>query len=336
MSKTRTFPGVALLLISCLFPASDARAWNATGHQVIAEIAWRNLTPAVRDKVLTLLKQHPHFAKRLDSADPNSEPVDYALRVFQRAATWPDLIRSPRGDERDYHHPAWHYVDFPIIPEGTDREKLTLPPTSEKLEPGKPPENILQALEWCQERLKDPEAPAAEKAIALAWLEHLVGDIHQPCHAVGLFSNDYPAGDKGGNLFMVKYHGSVTNLHKFWDELLGGYMSFKLIDAIADKVIEEHPRASLEKELAATKPTDWAAESFAMARDIVYGGGKLKGVTAAASTADKGATTPELPENYDKTARDAAHLRVALAGYRLANLINAIFVEPAAGAEHQK
>src|SRR3954471_1267727 len=71
MSKTRTFPGVALLLIALLFPAANARAWNASGHQVIAEIAWRNLTPAVRDKVLTLLKQHPHFAKRLDSTEPN-------------------------------------------------------------------------------------------------------------------------------------------------------------------------------------------------------------------------------------------------------------------------
>jgi len=68
MSKVRTFPGVALILIAVLFPTDDACAWNATGHQVIAEIAWRNLTPAVRDKVLTLLKQHPHFAKRLDSS----------------------------------------------------------------------------------------------------------------------------------------------------------------------------------------------------------------------------------------------------------------------------
>ena len=335
MLKHRTPAGVLILLT--LIVASDARAWNSTGHQVIAEIAWRNLTPAARAKVLALLKEHPHFARRLDSPEPNSEPVDYALRVFQRAATWPDMMRSARADEKEYHHSAWHYVDFPIIPEGTDREKLTLPPTSDKLEPGKPPENILQALEWSQQRLKNPDAPAAEKAVALAWLEHLVGDIHQPCHAVGLFSKDYPAGDRGGNLFMVKYHGNVTNLHTFWDDLLGGYMSFKLIDAVTDKVVEEHPRPSLEKELAVTKPTDWAAESFALARDVVYGGGKLKGVTRDASTADKGATTPDLPEGYDKTARDAAHLRVALAGYRLANLLNAIF-DPAApaGVENPK
>jgi hypothetical protein len=315
----------ALILIAVLGAAHDARAWNATGHEVIAEIAWRNLTPAVRDKVLTLLKQHPHFAKRLEGTDATSEPVDYALQVFMRASIWPDMMRSGTGAEREYHHGEWHYIDFPIVAEGTDKSTLEIPPLGEKLEPGKPPQNILQALQWASERLKHPEAPLAEKAVALAWIEHLVGDIHQPLHATGFFSADYPKGDRGGNLFMVKYHGNETNLHTFWDGLLGGYMSFKLIDAIADKVIEQHPRASLEKELAITKPADWAQESFALARDVVYAGGKLKGVTRDASVADKGATTPELPEKYDEMARDTARLRIALAGYRLADLLNTLF-----------
>jgi len=105
MCKNRRFPGVALLLIAFLIPATPARAWNATGHQVIAEIAWRNLAPAVREKVLTLLKQHPHFAKRLDSTDPTSEPVDYALRVFQRAEKmreqdWTDLVLRRMRDAK--------------------------------------------------------------------------------------------------------------------------------------------------------------------------------------------------------------------------------------------
>ena len=67
------------------------------------------------------------------------------------------------------------------------------------------------------------------------------------------------------------------------------------------------------------------AESFVVARDVVYGSGKLKGVTRDASVADKGATTPELPEKYDETARETARLRVALAGYRLADVLNALF-----------
>src|SRR5256885_12274284 len=112
---------VIVILIAALGAANPARAWNATGHEVIAEIAWRNLTPKVRDKVLTLLKQHPHFAKRLEGADVTSEPVDYALRVFMRASTWPDMMRSGTGAERPYHHSEWHYIDFPIVAEGTDK-----------------------------------------------------------------------------------------------------------------------------------------------------------------------------------------------------------------------
>jgi hypothetical protein len=321
MSKQRAAFSL-LIPLALLVAALPARAWNATGHEVVAEIAWRNLKPEVRAKVLAVLKNHPHFAKRLEPHDPNSEPVDYALRVFMLASNWPDMVRSGNPGEREYHHAPWHYIDYPIIPEGTDRSKLELPPVGEKLEPGKSPENILQALQWASERVKDPDAPAAEKAVALAWIIHLVGDIHQPLHTVGVFSNEYPSGDRGGNLFMVKYHGSVTNLHRFWDDLLGGYMSFKLVDAVADKVVEKHPRASLEKELAVTKPVEWAAESSSLARKVVYLDGKLKGITREASVADQGASTPELPENYDQTARDTARLRVALAGYRLADLLN--------------
>jgi hypothetical protein len=313
---------VASILVAV---APLARAWNATGHQVVAEVAWRNMTPAVRAKVLELLKQHPHFERRLAPTEPDTEPVDYALRVFQHAATWPDMMRSARPDEKTFHHPLWHYIDYPIIAEGTDKSTLTLPPVGETLEEDKLPENVLQALEWNLAKLKDANAPAAERAVALAWIEHLVGDVHQPLHAASFFSADYPRGDKGGNSFAVKFHGNVTNLHSLWDEMLGGYMSARLVDAVADKVIERYPRASVEKELAVTRFSDWAGESLAMAKELVYAGGKLKGVTKEKSVADKGETTPELPEGYDEAARNAARRRVALAGYRLADLLNKVF-----------
>jgi len=195
---------VALLIGMMLIAAAPARAWNTTGHQVVAEVAWRNLTPAVRAKVLELLKQHPHFERRLAPTEPDTEPVDYALRVFQHASTWPDMMRSARPDEKSYHHAPWHYIDYPIIAEGTDKATLTLPPVEEKLEGNKGPQNVLQALDWNLARLKDANAPAAERAVALAWIEHLVGDVHQPLHASSFFSADYPRGDKGGNSFAVK------------------------------------------------------------------------------------------------------------------------------------
>jgi hypothetical protein len=274
--------------------------------------------------VIAILKGHPQYATYL--APPQDSPEgqgDLGLRTFLRGAIWPDLIRTGRGKDREFHHPEWHYVDFPILADGIDRDSLELPPTGDKIEEGKPAQNILQALAWSVDRLRDADTPAAQRGVALAWLVHLVGDVHQPLHCCAMFSPAYPKGDRGGNLFMVKYHGNVINLHAFWDELLGGYIAPRLVDAVADKVLEAHPRDSLAKELASTKFTDWSAESFAIARDVCYAGGKLKGLTREANAADKGATTPELPEGYDKTARDIARTRAALAGYRLADLLNA-------------
>lgn len=315
-----------LLLVPFLAIAVPAWAWNSTGHQVVAEIAWKDLKPAARDKISALLKDHPHFARHLAPAAEEAESPDAPMRIFMRAATWPDLMRTARGKgEGEFHHAEWHFINFPIVLEGTDRATLEIPPLSEKLEAGKPPENVLQALEWSVERLKNPDVSVGDKAVALAWLEHLVGDVHQPLHTAAIFSAVYPKGDRGGNLFIVKHHGNVINLHSFWDDLLGGYTSFKLIDAVAAKVIEAHSRASLEKEVAVVKFPEWAAESFALARDVAYAGGKLKGVTRETSIIDKAVTTPELPEKYDETARDTARLRVALAGYRLADLLNRIF-----------
>src|SRR5437870_13642051 len=61
----------------------------------------------------------------------------------------------------------------------------------------------------------DPE----RKAIALAWLFHLVGDIHQPLHTAQLFTTDYPKGDRGGNeiCVRVKEAEQPMDLHRFWD-----------------------------------------------------------------------------------------------------------------------
>src|SRR2546423_2948252 len=123
--------------------ASRAHAWNSTGHQVIAQIAWKDLKPAVREKVAALLKQHPHYSNYLQLRDVSPDEPDYDMRVFMRAATWPDLVRNGMGKEREYNHPDWHFINLPIIAEGTDRTTLELPSLGEKLEAGKSPQNIL-------------------------------------------------------------------------------------------------------------------------------------------------------------------------------------------------
>jgi S1/P1 Nuclease len=61
--------------------------------------------------------------------------------------------------------------------------------------------------------LKSPDAPRNEKRIALRFVAHLVGDIHQPLHA-GF------ADDRGGNSVDVRFNGRKENLHSLWDTAL--------------------------------------------------------------------------------------------------------------------
>ena len=318
---------IACTVLASLVFCLPARAWNGTGHQVISQIAWRDLKPEVRKKITALLERHPYFDRHLRPKEVEADAPDFAMRAFMLSSTWPDLIRSSRDPkEREHHRAEWHYVNIPIIPEGTDQSVLQLPPIVLKFDPARAPQNITQALEWCARRLREADVSDAERAVVLAWVLHLVGDLHQPLHATAVYSADYPAGDRGGNLFMVKYHGNITNLHSFWDEILGRYVAPRLLNALTDKLVEENPRTRFVEEAKVTAYADWAHESFALARDVAYMGGKLKGVTRAASTADKtGESVPELPEGYDVRARETARTRMALAGYRLADLLNRAF-----------
>src|ERR1041384_2115973 len=82
----------------------------------------------------------------------------------------------------------WHYIDFPFKPEGE-------PPSIQVVQP--PRENIVTAIVE-NERIMLSGSESARRGIALSWLFHLIGDIHQPLHAAQLFSREYPDGDRGG------------------------------------------------------------------------------------------------------------------------------------------
>mgnify|MGYP002145137110 CR=1 FL=1 len=71
---------------------------------------------------------------------------------------------------------------------------------------------------WNEDQKKNLDGQF-EMSFMLRHLLHLVGDIHQPLHAAALFSNEFPKGDDGGNLFKINYSESVTNLHKLYDSL---------------------------------------------------------------------------------------------------------------------
>jgi hypothetical protein len=102
-----------------------------------------------------------------------------------QAARWPDELRVT---DRQHHRALWHYINWPFKPEGQPARVRTREPE---------PVNILTALVE-NERVMKNEDDQERKAIALAWLFQLVGDIHVPLHTAQLFTVEYRQGDRGG------------------------------------------------------------------------------------------------------------------------------------------
>src|SRR5262247_2766708 len=182
------------------------------------------------------------------------------------ATRWADDIRS---NDKQQHRALWHYIKWPFKPDGQ-------PPSVQTREPE--PVNILTAMVENQ-RIVANENNAERKAIALAWLFHLVGDIHQPLHTAQLFTVDYPKGDRGGNEICVRVTQTAQpmNLHRFWDGVITSSQNLIRLrnEAMALRNRQEFQRGYLT-EFANTDFESWAKESFEIATKIAYrNGGRI-------------------------------------------------------------
>lgn len=308
----RLFASGALAVV-LLMPV-QALAWNHKGHMVVAYIAYQQFTPEEKARVFRTLKAHPDFSTLAKLAgSPKSS--SYAMLLFIHAARWPDLIRNDARfyDETDPHadptkrlknfpdmkkHRPWHFKDEGFTTDGSgfsDPDHI----------------NAQTAIRAFRQSVGNPKLDLPHKAYFLAWLEHLVGDVHQPLHCVALFTRELPRGDRGGNLFKIAPYpipgasSAPDNLHSFWDGVLGADTGLVAVRATA-------------KEAEASSPTEdgmdldegrWIEESFEYAKSAAYE--PLIGQ----------AGTPQVEQSYFDNARSLALKRVKLAGHRLAALI---------------
>lgn len=76
--------------------------------------------------------------------------------------------------------------------------------------PVPPADNALSTLKFCNESLSLLTNTTADAPVfgtmffaawCVRWLVHVVGDAHQPCHAVELRNAQFPTGDRGCNLW---------------------------------------------------------------------------------------------------------------------------------------
>ncbi|HYE20598.1 MAG TPA: S1/P1 nuclease [Tepidisphaeraceae bacterium] len=309
----------ALILLLALTPFS-APAWNKPGHMAIGAIAHDVLKqddPAAIARVTALLKQHPSYAESWAPklTDLPDDQRDRALFMF--AAKWADDIRG----NKEFDRPTWHYINIPYKPAG-EPDSLQPPPA--------PPINIVSQTKAnldiaAGKGPADQQTPAA-RAVAAGWVFHLVGDVHQPLHAVSLFTRDFrpPTGDRGGTFFYVRATADArpVSLHKIWDDLLTGTETVRDAGNVATALrLDKDLAKDKLTELAESDPEKWAsAESFNLAKEKVYAfEGKM--VAGAKTGADD---TPVLPDGYLKEAKRVAERRAVLAGYRLAALLKSI------------
>ena len=68
---------------------------------------------------------------------------------------------------------------------------------------------VVEAIEKQTEVLAS-KASDDKRLLALKYLVHFVGDVHQPLHA------GYGE-DRGGNTYQIQAFGHGSNLHAFWD-----------------------------------------------------------------------------------------------------------------------
>jgi hypothetical protein len=300
------FLGTIAAWTATLLFTFPAFGWNATGHRIVAAIAYDRLTPQVRARVDDLLRQHPDYSRFAQNAP--EDPAQRGRAVFIAAAVWPDNIK---GDPRfwdDTHadarptpplpgfpdmkrHTNWHYFDTPYAPDGAHTEKQHKP-------------NALTELPRLLNEL--PKESDAAAAYDLPWIEHITGDVHQPLHCISRFLKSAKGGDAGGNLVFIAPRG---NLHSLWDGAAGFDTSDAYVAKYAAEAVAEDPApAAIEK-----SPKKWVAEGAALARTSVYTFG-LENGTAQHPV--------HLPDSYIENARRIARVQVAVAGYRLAAVLN--------------
>jgi S1/P1 Nuclease len=302
----------AIILCALLVSAqTSALAWHDTGHMLVAQVAYLRLTPAAKAKVDALYAPPQGTRRPLVYLCAGYYTPETCEKLYDPVtiAVWMDDFR---GDSLTSSYDNWHYVDYPFFDGVPENPKV-----------GPEPENALARIDWAISSLREGTGTPKRDAEVLGFLYHLVGDVHQPLHTATRVTAAHPEGDAGGNFFKIQMppEARISNLHAFWDAA-GGAFGFQgpkrpldragreRLLALAQEIMKEFPADSLP-ESKNLDPHDWVMESNALARTVVY-----RNITEGAAPS----------QAYTEEARRLSRKRIALAGYRLASVVNMLFV----------
>lgn len=271
-----------------------AGAWGDEGHEIVGSIAEHYLTPAVRVRVQALLA---------------TDDTGLCARDIAHESTWADKYRDSDRDgskQRYYATRNWHFVDLELDGVDLNRACHGRPPLPEGTPASRGPADdcIVDKIEEFRVELRSPRTDPRERLLALQFLLHLVGDLHQPLHA----ADDH---DQGGNKKIVSAPGIGTgNLHHDWDIEFVARLGADERDS-ADRLIARITDAQ-RRQWSRGTPVDWALESFSVAKTHAYG--LLPPMQEAHRYL--------LPESYVVDAVGITAEQLSKAGVRLAAVLN--------------
>lgn len=323
MNPISRFLATACLLLFC----TNAWSWDTTSHRLNAYVAWDFLAEDVRDKIIKIIQAHPRYQQDFLDAMPVSALVaneeEQARWLFGQAAVWPDLIRNSEIPEgRLFTRPDWHWLDGRWVRNGTPQGNVYVGlislgdiqgiPASE-VNSENDASNLMTAIDWNLKVLSSRLTTRAEKAVALCWVVHLIGDLHQPLHTGALISIErFPSGDGGGNGIPIL----GGNLHNMWDQALRNQPfddTFSRLSAAAAQI----PMTTINLDTNL-----WLTESRKIMQETVYPD-EIKAAVLRSERRDQRLKALSLDGDYSAQMRAIAEDRLSIAGLRLATQLRA-------------
>lgn len=275
----------AAVMMAAVVISAPAFAWGPEGHAIVADIAEAHLTPAAASEVHQLLGLE---------GDQHMDDI----------SSWADANRKKLKGTG-----SWHYVDIPLHATGYDAARDC-----------HNDDCAVAKIVSFTHLLGDTSASPAKRLLALKWVVHLVGDIHQPLHA----EDD---NDKGGNTVQLQYFGKGTNLHATWDSWIIEHAldlhmgpnysidhpqvlraAFKLDASVTPQERAQWAPKDMTKDLRSTVIA-WANQSHALARDVAYADLPAKRKAGWS-------------ESYQKKTWPVVRTQLQRGGVRLAALLN--------------
>lgn len=246
--------------------SASAGAWGTDGHRIVARIAAAELPTGPRDAIVSLLQKDRALK---NCATKEHMAVKTAADMLACVATWADAVRT----EQAYRFTGpFHFVNIPLTASGFDAARDC--PAAKGC--------VVSALERYRKTLADQNRGRPERAEALKFIVHFIGDLHQPLHTVVDKDHDLanpenagkhlpagPEGDRGGNTKVVTWFGDQAtphgcwNLHAVWD---GGMIERR------NRSVQQYANAlrskitpAIRSQRAQGTVADWVNEAFRLA-----------------------------------------------------------------------